>query len=71
MPKFTISLTRIEESTTSIEIDAGDIDQAKTIASKISPDEDLLWQFLDSRVETDEISQNPTLCYKDNQNEVR
>ena len=55
MPKFTISLTRIEESTTSIEIDAGDIDQAKTIASKISPDEDLLWQFLDSRVEVDEV----------------
>ena len=59
MPKFTISLTLIEESTTSLEIDADDIDQAKTIASKISPDEDLLWQFLDSKVETDEISQNP------------
>jgi hypothetical protein len=59
MPKFTISLTLIEESTTSLEIDADDIDQAKTIASNISPDEDLLWQFLDSKVETDEISQNP------------
>jgi|TARA_R100001244_G_scaffold57611_1_gene48789 pyrroloquinoline quinone (PQQ) biosynthesis protein C len=55
MKKYTVYLTQIEESTSTVEVEAADIAEAEKIAKATHPDEDLLWQFLDSRVEVDEV----------------